>query len=140
MQRGKLALQRGVQRIGAGDVARAAGARTLRVDCLAHRFDNRGMLPHGKVVVAAPYGDVARRLALAVQARAREGAHDALELGEHTVASLVVQTAKVPSEECLVIHLPVVSRLPILVGLAFFTQAHFGRGAGTIVTRVSDGR
>jgi len=102
----ELALERGVQRVGAGDVARAAGARTLRVDCPAHRLDNRGMLPHGEVVVAAPHGDVARRLAFAMQARAREGADDPLELGEYTVASFVVQTAKVPSEKCLVIHLP----------------------------------
>ena len=104
MQRRQLALEGGVQRVGAGDVARAAGARALRVDRLAHRFDNRRMLTHGEVVVAAPHGDVARRLALAMQARAREGADDALQLGEHAVAAFVVQTAKVAREKCLVIH------------------------------------
>ena len=132
VQRGELALERGVQRVGAGDVARAAGARALRVDCLAHRLDNRGVLAHGEVVVAAPHGDVARRLAVAVQARAREGADDALQLGEHAVASLVVQAAKVAREKCLVVHLPLSPAAPILVGLAVVQQAHFGRGEGTI--------
>jgi hypothetical protein len=31
-------------------------------------------------------------------------------------------------KKCLVIHFAVVSRLMILVGLAPFPQAHFGRG------------
>jgi hypothetical protein len=63
-----------------------------------------------------------------MQARAREGAHDPLELGEYAVASFVMQAAKVIREKCLVIHFAVVSRLMILVGLAPFPQAHFGRG------------
>jgi hypothetical protein len=31
-------------------------------------------------------------------------------------------------EKCLVVHFVVVSRAPILVALASFPQAHFGRG------------
>ena len=93
------------------------------------------MLAHGEIVVAAPHGDVARLLAFAMQARAREGADDALQLGEHAVAAFVVQTAKMAREKCLVIHFVVVSRAPILVGLVSFPQAHFGRGLLAVVTR-----
>jgi len=86
------------------------------------------MLAHGEVIVAAPYGHVARRLAVTMQARAREGADDALQLGEHAVTAFVVQTAKMAREKCLVIHFAVVSRTLILVGLTAFPQTHFGRG------------
>jgi hypothetical protein len=128
VQRRQLALEGGVQRIGAGDVARAAGARALRIDRPAHRLDDGGMLAHGEIVVAAPHRHVARLLAFAMQARAREGADDPLQLGEHAVAAFVVQTAKVAREKCLVIHSVVVSRTLILVGSASFPQTHFGRG------------
>ena len=49
VQRGQLALERDVQRVGAGDVARAAGARALRVDRLAasRRATDR-VLAHGR--------------------------------------------------------------------------------------------
>ena len=62
------------------------------------------MLAHGEIVVAAPHGDLARRLAVAVQARAREGADDALQLGEHAVTALVVQAAEMTREKALVVH------------------------------------
>jgi hypothetical protein len=110
MQCRKLTLELGVQGIGAGDVARAARARTLRVDRLAHRFDNRRMLAHGEIVVAAPHGHVARRLAVAVQAGAREGADDPLQLGEHAITAFIVKAAQMPREKCLVVHAVVVSR------------------------------
>ena len=62
------------------------------------------MLAHGEIVVAAPDGDVARRLALAVQARARKGADDAFEFGEDAVATLVVQAPEMAVEEGFVVH------------------------------------
>ena len=63
-----------------------------------HASTHDRMLAHGEIVVAAPHRDVARLLALAMQARAREGADDALELGEYTVAAFVVQTARWPAK------------------------------------------
>jgi hypothetical protein len=57
-----------------------------------------------------------------MQARAWEGADDALQLGEHAVTALVVQTAKVAREKCLVVHFRVFSRAPILVGLALCSR------------------
>ena len=39
-----------------------------------------------------------------MEARAREGADDALQLGEDAVAALVVQTLQMTGEESLVVH------------------------------------
>ena len=107
VQLGELALERHVQRVGAGDVARAAGARALRADRRLHGLDHDRMLAHGEIVVGAPHGDVARPCRL-VEARAREGAGDALQLGEHAIAALVVQAPQMTGEKCLVIHCPCV--------------------------------
>ena len=127
VQRRELALERHVQGVGAGDVARAAGARALGADRRLHRFDHHGMLAHGEIVVGAPDGDVAHR-AVVVEAGAREGAGDALQLGEHAIASFVVQAPQMAGEKCLVVHCPYALPPPILVGLAGLQQAHFGRG------------
>ena len=62
VQRGELALERDVQGVGAGDVARAAGARALGADRGLHRLEHHRMLAHGEVVVAAPHRDVAQRV------------------------------------------------------------------------------
>ena len=99
----ELALERDVQGVGAGDVARAAGARALAGDRRLHGLEHHRMLAHGEVVVAAPHRDVTRR-AVVVKARAREGADDALQFGEHAVASLVAQAIEMSGEKSLVVH------------------------------------
>src|SRR4029079_18702118 len=103
VQPGELALERHMQGVGAGDVARAAGARALGVDRRLHGFEHDRMLAHRQIVVAAPHGDIAR-LAVLVEARAREGADDALQLGEYAIAPLVAQAIEMAREESLVIH------------------------------------
>ncbi len=105
VQLGELALQRHVQGVGAGDVARAAGARALGADRRLHGLDHDGMLAHGEIVVGAPDGDVAHR-AVVVEAGAREGAGDALQLGEHAIASFVVQAPQMAGEKGFVVHCP----------------------------------
>ena len=101
---GQFALQRGMQRVGARDVARAAGTGTLRTDRGLHGLDNPRMLTHGEIVVAAPDRDVARRFAFAMQAGARESADDAFQFGEDAIASLVAKAAKMAVEEGFVVH------------------------------------
>ncbi len=99
----EFALERHMQGVGAGDIARAAGARALGGDGGLHGLEHHRMLAHGEVVVAAPHGDVAR-LAVLVEARAREGADDALEFDEDSVAALVAQALEMVREKSLVIH------------------------------------
>ena len=70
VQRGELALERHVQRVGAGDVARAAGARALGADRGLHGLEHDRMLAHRQIVVAAPDRDVARRCRRDASARA----------------------------------------------------------------------
>jgi hypothetical protein len=127
MQPRQLMLQRHVQRVGAGDVARAAGARTLRADRGLHCLHHGGMLAHAEIVVAAPHGNFARSLSRAVKPGARKGADDALELGEDPVSPLVAQAIEVAGEKRFVVHcafcLPRPDFSPVRGGL----QTHFGR-------------
>jgi hypothetical protein len=58
---------------------------TLGADRRLHGLDHHRMLAHGEIVVGAPHGDVAHRAVL-VEAGAREGAGDALQLGEDAIA------------------------------------------------------
>ena len=105
------------------------GRRSARL----HGLDHGRMLAHGEIVVAAPHGDVARRLAVAMQAGARKGADDALQLGEDAIAALVVQAAQMAGEECLVVHWLAVSRAPILVGLACGSRRILVAVAGALI-------
>src|SRR5690242_13430559 len=43
----------------AGDVARAAAAGTMRLDCCDHRLQHSRMLTHAEIIVGAPYCDFA---------------------------------------------------------------------------------
>ncbi len=116
MQVGELALERDMERVGAGNIARTARARALGADRSLHGLEHDGMLAHGEVVVAAPHRDVAG-LAVLVETRAREGADDALQLGEHAVTPFIAQASKMTREKCLVVHSsPLSPASPILVG------------------------
>jgi hypothetical protein len=75
----------------------------LGADRGLHGLDHHRMLAHGEIVVGAPHGDVAHRAVL-VEAGARKGAGNTLQLGEHAIASFVVQAPQMAGEKCLVIH------------------------------------
>src|SRR5262245_53944947 len=98
-----------MERVRARDVARAERRGALRIDGRAHRGGHGGMLSPGEVIVAAPHRDVAWALTGAVKTGAREGADDPFQLGEHPVASFVVQTTQMAGEKRLVVHCPLVS-------------------------------
>ena len=59
VQVGELALEQHVVVVGAGDVARAAGAGAAAVERLVHGRDHLRMLAHAEIVVRAPDGDLA---------------------------------------------------------------------------------
>ena len=90
VQVGKLGLQFNQRMIGAGDIARAARARAHARRGLDHRADHLRVLPHAEIVVGAPDHDVPLALRRMPE-RVREPAGDALEIGEHAVAPLVMQ-------------------------------------------------
>jgi hypothetical protein len=62
------------------------------------------MLAHGEIVVAAPDRDVARRFTFAMEAGARESAHDAFQFGEYAIAAFVAKAAQMAVEESFVVH------------------------------------
>ena len=100
---GKLALEQDMVVVGAGDVARAAGAGAAFVQRLVHGRDHLGMLAHAEIVVRAPDGDFARLLARIAQCP-RKTAGAPLKIGENTVASFLVQAFQLFREERLEIH------------------------------------
>jgi hypothetical protein len=61
------------------------------------------MLPHAEVIVRTPDHDVAGA-ARGMPNRVWETASDALQIGKHPVASLVVQAVKGGAEELAIIH------------------------------------
>src|ERR1700712_5919788 len=89
--------------MGAGDVARAAGAGADAGGGLDHGADHLGMLSHAEIVVGTPDHDVARAL-WGMPHRVREPAGDTLEIGENPVAPLIMQAAEGGREKLAVIH------------------------------------
>ena len=89
--------------VGAGNIARAAGARTHPAGGLLQGGDDVGVLAHAEIVVGAPDGDF---LGLAVGApdRAGKGSGDALEIGEYAVATLGMDLVDGFFEEPLIVH------------------------------------
>ncbi len=71
VQVGQLALQLHMVVVGAGNVARAAGAGAAAVDRLVHRRKHLRVLAHAEIVVGAPHGDVVDA-AVAMAGRRRE--------------------------------------------------------------------
>ena len=103
VQLGQLALERDVVGVGAGDVARAAGARPWAPIAACMASITTGCWPMAEVVVAAPDRDVAH-LTVPMEARPREGTGDPLEVGEYAIAPFGPQAVEVVSEKRLIIH------------------------------------
>ena len=90
VQIGKLGFQLDMIMRGAGDVARAAGARAGRVDGLVHGGEHLGMLAHAEIVVAAPHRDGPPG-AFGMEIRVRVGAALAHDIGEDAIAAFAAQ-------------------------------------------------
>jgi hypothetical protein len=89
--------------VGAGDVAGAAGAGADAGGGFHHRADHLRVLAHAQVIVRAPDHHVAlavRRMPDSV----RKASGDPLEVGEHAVTPLVMQTRQRFGEVAVVIH------------------------------------
>ena len=87
MQVGKLGLELDMIMGGAGDVARAAGARADRLDRLMHGGEHGWVLAHAEIVVGAPHGHVAGA-ARGEVIGGGIGAAAALQVGKDPVAAL----------------------------------------------------
>src|SRR5262249_49939582 len=87
----------------AGDVAGATGAGAHAGRRLDHGTDDARMLPHAEVVVAAPHHDLARPVRRTPD-RVGEASGDALQLDEHAVAPLVMQSIESVGEALAIGH------------------------------------
>ena len=90
MEIGQLLLEEDVGVRGAGDVARAARARSDALEGLGHGLQHDGMLAHAEVVVGAPDRHVDRAVG-AVPGGAGEVPAVALDIGEDAVAAFRAQ-------------------------------------------------
>ncbi len=90
---GKLMFEFDVIMRRAGDVARAAGARSHLVDRPVHGFDHGRVLPHAEIVVGTPHDDVALALGC-MECRARERTAMADDVGKDAVTSFVLYGAQ----------------------------------------------
>lgn len=109
MQRGQRTLQVDVAALGAGDVARAAGAGAVVVERLVHGGEHGGVLAHAEVVVGAPHRDLAGGLApvlrgVLVQRGARQSTCAAFQPRETAVVALSLEAVDAGLEELLVVH------------------------------------
>ena len=93
MQVGQFLFELHQRMMGAGDVAGAAGAGANACGGLDHGADHLRMLAHAEIVVGTPDHDIARALRR-VPDRVREAAGDPFEVGENTVAPLVMQAVE----------------------------------------------
>ncbi len=89
--------------VGAGNVARAAGAGAHARRGLDHRADHLGVLAHAEIIVRAPDHDVARTRR-AVPDGTGKTSRQPFKIGKHPVAAFVVQPFQRLIEETLVIH------------------------------------
>jgi hypothetical protein len=103
VQVGELRLQRHDRMIVAGNVPRAAGARTHALGCLGQGGDRGRVLPHAEIIVGAPDGDFAGSVRAVPQRRGKT-AGNAFQIGEDAVAPLGLQRIEGGMEETLVIH------------------------------------
>ena len=104
MQAGQFALQLDMQVVGAGDVARAAGAGALRRHRVTHGLEHQGVAAHAEVVIAAPDHDLARGAHRRPVQGQRIAAGQPLQVGEHAIAALAAQPAQRVAEEPLVVE------------------------------------
>ena len=105
VQIGQLGLELDVIVGGAGDVARAAGARAGRVDRLVHGGEHGRMLAHAEVVVGAPDGDRPGAAAHIVAGGGKTAAI-APDVGEHPVAAFILERLQRLGKGLAVVHLP----------------------------------
>ena len=120
VQVGELEFQFDQRMVGAGYVARAAGAGAHPAGRLLERSDHVGMLAHAEIVVGAPDGDFLG-LAVGPPDRAGKRAGDALEIGEDAVAPFRVDLVDRFLKKPLIVHswLPGLRRIIVA---AFFTS------------------
>jgi hypothetical protein len=103
MQVRQFALQQYVVMVGAGNVARAAGAGAAALEPLLHRGDRVGILAHPEIIVGAPDRDVVNDVAVmtigpGIITRLP------LKIGKDTVISLPFQLVNTVREITFVIH------------------------------------
>src|SRR3546814_20410106 len=80
-------------------IARAARSRPDIVQRLFHGFHDRGMLPHGEIIVGAPHCDRLWPIMSGKAARIGKGTLVAQYVNEHAVATLGVKSIDCRSEE-----------------------------------------
>ena len=98
--------------VGAGNVARAAGARAVFADGLSHGCAHIGMLAHAQIVVGTPDHDVARPVR-SMPRGVREVARLALQVRENSVTAFRFDLGGGCLEDRFVIHRsPVTRRRP----------------------------
>ncbi len=117
VQIGQLALQQHVVVVGAGDIARAAGAGAAPIDRRVHRRQHLRVLAHAEIVVGAPHRHLAAAVPVVVH-RPREMTGSAFEVGKDAIASLAPQFTELPLEKALVIHQCHPYPLPIAMPVA----------------------
>jgi hypothetical protein len=103
VQIGKLTLQFDQRMIVAGDIAGAAGAGAHPGRGLHHGADHLGMLAHAQIIVRAPDRDRLRPLRR-MPHRMRKPPGNALEIGKHPIAPLVMQPRQRAGEIAVVIE------------------------------------
>ena len=103
MQVAQFALEQHVEMVGAGNVARTAGAGAAAVDRGVHRGQHLRMLAHAQIIVGTPDRDFLPGT-VPVPGRLREMPRMALDIGEHAIAAFPVQIVDPLAEETVVLH------------------------------------
>ena len=105
MQVGQLALQLDMVMRGAGDIARAAGARAGGIQRLVHGGQHDRVLGHAQIVVGAPDGD-RPGAGVGEVPGGRELAPVAANVGEDAITALGFQRVQRRRERLAVVHQP----------------------------------
>src|SRR5262249_30393025 len=103
MQVGELVLERDQRMVGAGNIARAASTGAHAGRRLNHGTDHLRMLAHSKVIVRAPYDDVARTLRR-VPDREWKPTGETLEIGKNPIPAFIPQPVQRAGEKGTVVH------------------------------------
>jgi hypothetical protein len=94
MQVGELRLECNDSMAIARDVSRAPSAGANAARGLDHGVDHKGMPPHPKIIVAAPYDDFAAVIAIAPACIGRPGGVP-LQIGEDAIATLSTNVVEI---------------------------------------------
>ena len=130
VQVGEFALELDQRMIGAGDIARAAGAGAHPRGGLDHRAHHLRMLGHAEVIVRAPDHHVLRTVRR-MPDRMRKPARQTLEIGKNPVAALVPKLVQGRIEKDVVVHDASAPRYP-LTGLSAASFALLEPRSGAI--------